>query len=540
MAIFFISRILALSLVLSGGHNAFELYSIGKQLELENKSMEAIEYYKRALELDPNALEIYVSLASVLYMTQQFDEGLRYAHAAMSIDPDNMRLYQIVALGYIGKRDLPKAVEYYTEILELDPKRLETYFAIATLLEAMNQPQDAIRILEQIPDDLKTADVYVKLGALAGRMNDHLSAIEYYRKGYKQDTTSLTAIIGIGTGFDMLAMSDSAIYYYEKAIVDTIILNVAQRVLDMYTDTDQYENVVEMAHKILAIDHDNTHVRRSLGFAYYKRGQPESALDEFTITLRQDPGDSYSAFYMARIYLEQGEYDRAHRAVEHALKIDPDFVELWIYLGFVALEENNYELAEYAFAEAAYRGGDLSQIYYLFGAIAETLNKDSDAYHYYQRSLRVKTDNLSSLQALASLTSRLGRDEETFRTFQKIIEVDTLNAMALNYVGYTFAERNDSLEYALELVNRALAIEDDNGYYIDSRGWIFYMMGLYEDALDELKRASEIVEDAVIFEHLGDVYLKLGERSKAKDAYKKAFDIEPNNRGVETKINEIQ
>jgi tetratricopeptide (TPR) repeat protein len=425
-------------------------------------------------------------------------------------------------------------------MLDLDPQRLETYLAIATLLEAMNQPGEAMHILERVPSDKKTTDLYVRQGALAGRLNDHTSAIEYYRQGYGRDTTSLTAIIGIATGFDMLALNDSAIYYYEKAIRDTIILNVAQRLLDIYTDTDQYDDVLAMAHEILSVDHGNTHVRRSLGFAYYKLGQPESALNEFTITLRLDPGDTYSAFYTARIYLEQGDYERAFSAVEDALEIDPDFIELWIYLGFVALEENDYELAEHAFAEAAYRGGDLSQIYYLLGAIAETLENDRDAYYYYIKSLGANSHNLSSLQALASLTSRLGRDNETFRTFQKIIELDTLNAVALNYVGYTYAERSDSLEYALELVNRALEIEVDNGYYIDSRGWIFYMMGRYEDALVELKRASEIVEDAVILEHLGDVYLKLGETSKAKDAYKKAFEMEPRNKDIKAKLSELE
>jgi tetratricopeptide (TPR) repeat protein len=540
MAIVLISRILALSLLFYSGDNAFELYSIGNQLELEGKTTEAIEYYKRALELEPDAIEIHVSLASVLYMTQKFDEGLGYAHEALTIDPDDLKLYQIVALGYIGKRDLPKAIEYYTEMLELDPQRLETYLAIATLREAMNQPQEAIHILERVPADQRTADLYVKLGALAGRVNDHIAAIEYYREGHNRDTTSLTAIIGMGTGFDMLALNDSAIYYYKQAIADTIILNVAQRLLDIFTDTDQYDNVVAMAHEILAIDHGNTHVRRSLGFAHYKLGQPESALDEFTITLRLDPGDTYSAFYVARIYLEQGDYTRALSAVQDALKIDPDFIELWIYLGFVALEQDNYELAEHAFAEAAYRDGDLSQIYYLLGAIAETLEKDRDAYYYYRKSLGVNSRNLSSLQALASLTSRLGRDNETFHTFQRIIEVDTLNAVALNYVGYSYAERRDSLEYALELVNRALAIEVDNGYYIDSRGWIFYMMGRYEDALVELQRASEIVEDAVIFEHLGDVYLKLGEPSKAKDAYEKALEMEPQKKDIKAKLNEIE
>jgi len=114
--------------------------------------------------------------------------------------------------------------------------------------------------------------------------------------------------------------------------------------------------------------------------------------------------------------------------------------------------------------------------------------------------------------------------------------MDSLNAVALNYVGYTYAERNDSLEYALQLVNRALDIDKDNGYYIDSRGWIFYMMARYEDALHELKRASEIVEDAVIYEHLGDVYRQLNDGIKAREAYEKALELDPSNDALMEKL----
>ncbi|GAI64169.1 unnamed protein product, partial [marine sediment metagenome] len=88
---------------------------------------------------------------------------------------------------------------------------------------------------------------------------------------------------------------------------------------------------------------------------------------------------------------------------------------------------------------------------------------------------------------------RIEKKDEAFRTFQKIIELDTTNSTALNYVGYTYAEQNDSLEYALQLINKALLIEKDNGYYIDSRGWVFYQMGKYDEALEELKNASPIV-----------------------------------------------
>ena len=143
---------------------------------------------------------------------------------------------------------------------------------------------------------------------------------------------------------------------------------------------------------------------------------------------------------------------------------------------------------------------------------------------------------MATLQSLAGLTSDLNRDEETFRIFQRILEIDTLNAVALNYVGYTYAEQNDSLDFALQLINRALEIDKDNGYYIDSRGWVYYMMGRYEEAAQELMKAAAIVEDAVIYEHLGDVYRELDEPDEARKAYEKALEMDPQNHTLREKL----
>ncbi len=540
MAAIHLFRILTLLLLFSNDQSAYELYSIASQLEFDGKIEEAIVYYKKAHELEPKSIEINMSLASALYLARRFDEGITYADAALDLAPENVRIYQMVALGYVGKRDLNTAIKYYEDALKYAPRNVELYLAISTLSEAGKNIQEAMTILGDMPEDLKSSEIFLRLANLASKANDHLSAIEYYRNAYALDTTDINTRIGMATGFDMLGIADSAIHYYEKVNADTFISDVAQRLVDLYTEVDRYDKVIATAKEILTLESSNTHVRRSLGFAYYKMEMYIRALNEFFIVLRYDPSDTYSAFYLARIHLEQGDYNRSLEQIESALGMNPDFVELWIYLGFVAIEKEDYDLAEYAFGEAAYRGGDLTQIYYLLGAIMETRGSDVDAYFYYKKALKENPRNVAALQALASIASTIDRESEAFSTFKKIIEIDTLNAVALNYVGYTYAERDDSLEYALELIDRALASDADNGYYIDSRGWVFYKMGRFEEALKELERARGIVEDAVILEHLGDVYRELGRSAAAREAYEKALEIEPGNRELRLKLKQVE
>jgi len=446
----------------------------------------------------------------------------------------------LIAAGYIGKGDLKSAVSIYEKIKILKPSNPEIIQTIALLYEGLGDLNSAIKTLLEFPDSLKNVDIYNRLGTLAGKSRNHLDAIKYYRQAYNYDTTNVLTLIGIGTGFDILNVKDSAIYYYELALKYSDSNDLRKRLLDLYGDTEQYEKIIRTARGILRIDYYDAYVRRSLGFALYKLGLFDEALSEFLISAGLNPRDDYSRFYIARINLEQRRYDEAEKAIEDAIKINPDFTELWVYAGFIALDKKDYKTARYYFTEAAYHNADMSQIYYLLGATCELDGAYTDAYFYYKKSLSLNQKSPAGLSALANICDRIGKKDEALRTFEKIIQIDSTDATALNYVGYTYAERGEKLDYALELIEKALSIEPNNGYIIDSRGWVYYQKGDYNSALIDLKRASELVEDAVIFEHLGDVYLKLNEYEKAIEMYNKVLNLDPKNKSVKHKLSNLK
>ena len=118
--------------------------------------------------------------------------------------------------------------------------------------------------------------------------------------------------------------------------------------------------------------------------------------------------------------------------------------------------------------------------------------------------------------------------DDAVREFRSVIALDPKHAEAYNYVGYMFVERGQNLDEAIDLINKALALEPENGYFLDSLGWAFYQQGKFPDALRELKRAvDKAKEDPVIFEHLGDAYLKNGFDEDAATAWEKALQLDP-------------
>jgi tetratricopeptide (TPR) repeat protein len=127
---------------------------------------------------------------------------------------------------------------------------------------------------------------------------------------------------------------------------------------------------------------------------------------------------------------------------------------------------------------------------------------------------------------LGSAYERTKQHDKAVAAFRKVLEIQPDFHAALNYLGYTFAESGTNLDEALKLVSRAVALEPDNGAYVDSLGWTYYRLGQPEQARPYLERAARLEpEDATLQEHLGDVYVALGQKERARQAYQRALDL---------------
>lgn len=130
---------------------------------------------------------------------------------------------------------------------------------------------------------------------------------------------------------------------------------------------------------------------------------------------------------------------------------------------------------------------------------------------------------------LGMMYERQGRFEDFERMMRDIIDLDPENANALNSLGYTFADQNQRLDEARDLLNRAVQLEPDNPYILDSVGWYYYRVGDLQTAQRYLERSYHLLPAADVAAHLGEVLWKQGQREAAQRVWREALAKEPDN-----------
>lgn len=121
---------------------------------------------------------------------------------------------------------------------------------------------------------------------------------------------------------------------------------------------------------------------------------------------------------------------------------------------------------------------------------------------------------------------RAKRWERAEADFLKALELSPEQPYVMNYLGYSWIEQGRNLAQAQSLIERAVAQRPDDGYIVDSLGWVLYRTGQYKEAVEKLERAVQLRPgDAVINDHLGDAYWQVGRKREAVYQWRRSLEM---------------
>jgi tetratricopeptide (TPR) repeat protein len=213
----------------------------------------------------------------------------------------------------------------------------------------------------------------------------------------------------------------------------------------------------------------------------------------------------------------------------------------------VPTESNDYHAAELGRAEVLGRSGKMDAAVEVLQNLAAR-QPDLPSVHVALADLERRQENyaaaVNSYDSAIALTDsasagnwflhyargisheRLKNWDQAETDFRRALELNPDQPQVLNYLGYSLVERQEKLDEALGMIERAVAARPDSGYIVDSLGWVLFRLGRYDEAVEHMERAVELMPvDPVVNDHLGDVYWAVGRGREAEFQWKRALSF---------------
>ena len=173
--------------------------------------------------------------------------------------------------------------------------------------------------------------------------------------------------------------------------------------------------------------------------------------------------------------------------------------------------------------------------------IMKGLEKHQIAISYYDEVLSNINENSDMY---AEILYRRGGSYERLKKFKKSdedllksLEINPNDAYVLNYLAYSWLERNYKIDTAIEMLQKAYKKENNDPYIIDSVGWGYYLVNDLVKAESFLKRAIELMpNDPIVNDHYGDVLWKMDRKIQAKDYWQSILKFEDTEESMKEKI----
>ncbi len=278
------------------------------------------------------------------------------------------------------------------------------------------------------------------------------------------------------------------------------------------------------------------------GLLYTQQGEYLQGLEELEKAKVADPQSIHIRLKIASVLIHLNRFNEAEAVLKEAKQIDPDNLDIHLALIFVySYAEKNQELEEEyeSFLKKAHKkkpkdigiSAYLAKFYFY-------KKRPQEAIKIYEKILETNPDYVEAFLWLGFLYEESGQREKALETWEKGRDIDSSFAPILNCLGYTYAEEGMNLDLAEELVKKALEKEPENGAYLDSLGWVYFKKGEINKAKEHILKAIGLVKDPDIYEHLGDIYIEMGDMEKGASYYREGLLQFPDDKDLKLKVKE--
>ena len=491
----------------------------------------------------------------------------------VKLEPANIDDHLLLGRLYRLNSDTQKAEAELKTAVKLDPNSEEAVTTLAMLYTDEGDTSRALQVLSSVPDAARSAKLYAALGTAYEQRKDYKSAIDAFRHAIVLDRDNLDAIRGLAENLMNDGQLDAALEQYKVIVdsnpedaqsyvriseihrrqakydlaleslkkADTLVpesAEVAYNMAAVYQAQGRYDDAIKLLQDLLKKVDNNPTDRNNraiflerLGMIYREQQNYTAAVDTFRKLLALGDENARTGYQeMIDTYREAKQWTQATAVAREAVEKMPNDRDLRMVLDAQLADTGELDSA-LADVRSMLKGGPEDREVYVRLAIIYTRAKrwtESEEALTKAEQMSTKTDEKAYVWFLRGDIYQHQKmfdqaEEEFKKVLSKTSPSDPQAAATLNYLGYMNADRGVKLDESLNYIKQALTVEPNNGAYLDSLGWVYFKLGKYDLAEENLNKAAvHMGSDPTVQEHLGDLYQKTGRLKMAAVHWERA------------------
>lgn len=459
---------------------------------------EALLAGKRWLKLDGDSDEVRAFLGQLYFRLDDIRNSRRQFERLIKAGPEEPGRRLLSLLSYLSEEQMPERADKLMRSLA-KPYRNSAmaHYAVAVLAlqagDSKYAKKRASRSMELDPKFVRPQLLYARALLFEDEAD---KAIEY-----------LAHIIGDSPHPDPDARMELAL---------------------MYMLTDRDDDALSQVNQILLEQSGRLDALRLMAIINFRLERLDAAWDDFQDLLATGQYRMDALYYLARIADYREQHERAVRLYREVRFGTNTVFSQRRASALLAHQlddvDGAFELLD-DFAEAS--PNNAVDVVLLKAQLLVSLERYDEGLELYDKAITYRPDNENMVLGKSDLLIRADRLDDALVEYRNALKRWPDSSLTLNALGYTLADRTDQFVEAEKLIRKALAIDPENPAIIDSLGWILYKLGHHEEALQQLNRAYEQLDDHEVAAHIVEVLAELERHDEALEMLESSEKKDP-------------
>ena len=524
------------------------------RLKLKQQYDAAYEMVQHCLSIDPEAPSALYEAAQFYLMLKMTGKSQAALETAVRNAPDNYWYSQGLANLYLQTGQEEKAAALLEDMSTRFPAKLETLYVLLQLynkedniekqLSTLNRIEQRTGKSEQVsmekfriylrngdskkafaemeslvkeyPQDMRYR---VLLGNLYMQNGKEKQAYNIYQDVLAEEPDNVMALYSLLAYYEETGQEDlynsqmDQLLFNRKVSPDAKLDVMREFIVKNEQEGGDTTRVISLFDRIMEQEPDDPQLPMLYAQYLYSKGLGQQALPVLAKVLDIEPTNTAARLMLLDNAVRREDYAQVTSLCEGGVESNPDRLEFYLYLAIAYNHDDRtddvLDVCRRAVSHVDEKSDKalVSDLYSILGDVYYTKRMTAEAYAAYDSALVYKPDNIGALN---------------------------------NYAYYISVEGGD-LDKAEEMSYRTVKASPDNATYLDTYAWILFVKGNYSEAqlyIDNALKTEEGMQSAVIVEHGGDIYYKVGDEARAVELWQRALQLGGGSAVLQQKIKE--